>query len=143
MVHLSPIERRSDQSSLAAARIHRRLCTWAAAAVAGPVAAMTVQLDNFDPEEKRQYVLVGVTIGLFLSTTSTALRIWAKLISTKTLRGEDCFMCAALFGCIGTAICMYYSQSSLQPCEALSRQSFQLDLTVTFRPDHRVGTTRA
>lgn len=72
---------------------------------------MTVQLDNFDPAQKRQYVLVGVTIGLFLSTTSTALRIWAKLISTKALRSEDYFMGAALFCCIGTATCMYYSQS--------------------------------
>ncbi|ROV94745.1 hypothetical protein VMCG_08895 [Cytospora schulzeri] len=69
---------------------------------------MTMQLDDFGPEEKRQYVLVGVTIGLVLAIVSTLLRTWAKLISIKRLQGEDHFMFAALLLCIGTASCLFY-----------------------------------
>lgn len=71
---------------------------------------MTVQLDNFGPEEKRLYVLVGVTVGLVLAVVSTVLRTWAKFISTKRLQGEDYFIFAALFLCIGTASCMFYGK---------------------------------
>lgn len=71
---------------------------------------MPVQLDDFDPAQKRQYVLVGVTIGLVLAISTTVLRTWAKLISTKRLQGEDYIIGAALFLCVGTASCMYYSQ---------------------------------
>lgn len=77
---------------------------------------MTVQLDDFGPEEKRRYVLVGVIVGLVLAIASTLLRTWAKLISTKRLQGEDYFMFAALCFCIGTATCMFYGQS----CECTS-----------------------
>ncbi|KUI61575.1 hypothetical protein VP1G_08719 [Cytospora mali] len=65
---------------------------------------MTVKLDDFDPGQKRQYVLVGVTIGLVLATVSTVLRTWAKLMSTKRLRSEDYFMFAALFLCLTTGL---------------------------------------
>lgn len=69
---------------------------------------MTVQLDHFNPQQKRVYVLVGVTLGLILATVSTILRTWARLISTKKLQHEDWFMFVALFCCIGTASCLYY-----------------------------------
>lgn len=72
---------------------------------------MAVKLDDFGPEAKRKYVLVGVTVGLVLAMTSTALRTWAKLISTKRLQGEDYFIFAALFLCLSTASCMFYGQS--------------------------------
>lgn len=71
---------------------------------------MGIQLDEFGPEEKRNYVLVGVTVGLVLAVASTVLRTWAKLISIKRLQGEDYFMFAAVSLCIGTASCMFYGQ---------------------------------
>lgn len=69
---------------------------------------MTAQLDHFSPEQKKVYVIAGVTIGLVLAITSTALRIWAKLISTKRLQGEDWFMLGALVCSISAAACLYY-----------------------------------
>lgn len=71
---------------------------------------MTAPLDHFSPDQKRVYVVVGVTMGLVLAITSTALRIWAKLISTKRLQGEDGFMIGALFCSVGTACCLYYGK---------------------------------
>lgn len=71
---------------------------------------MTAPLDHFNPEQKRVYVVVGVTMGLVLAVSSTALRLWAKLISTKRLQAEDGFMVAALFCGIGTASCLYYGE---------------------------------
>lgn len=71
---------------------------------------MTAPLDHFSPAEKRVYVVVGVTMGLVLALLSTALRVWAKLISTKRLQAEDAVMLTALFCSIGTAICLYYGQ---------------------------------
>lgn len=72
---------------------------------------MTAQLDHFSPEEKKVYVVAGVTIGLILAIISTALRIWAKLLSTKRVQGEDGFMIAGLLCGIGTASCLFYGKS--------------------------------
>jgi hypothetical protein len=96
---------------------------------------MTVQLDNLGPQEKRQYVLVGVTVGLVLALVSTVLRTWAKLISTKRLQGEDYFMFAALFLCTGTASCMFYGQLCELPAH------YEFNLTRSTRVDNWLGTT--
>ncbi|ROV90820.1 hypothetical protein VPNG_09842 [Cytospora leucostoma] len=70
---------------------------------------MAVELDDFGPAQKRQYVLVGVTIGTVLAISSTVMRTWAKYISTSRIQAEDYFMGAALFLCIALASCLYYS----------------------------------
>ncbi|KAK7736693.1 hypothetical protein SLS53_006902 [Cytospora paraplurivora] len=67
---------------------------------------MAVELDDFDPAQKRQYVLVGVTIGTVLAISSTLMRTWAKYISTSRIQAEDYFMGAALFLCIALASCL-------------------------------------
>ena len=55
-----------------------------------------VRLDNFTPEQKRQYVVATLVIGLVLSTLTLVLRIWARIVVIKKLRLEDWFMIAGL-----------------------------------------------
>jgi len=73
---------------------------------------MTVELDNFNTPQKKEYVVATVTIGLILSNVSFALRVWARLVTIKTLRGEDWFMFSGLLLSYATAVCLLYGKNS-------------------------------
>ncbi|KAK3314843.1 hypothetical protein B0H66DRAFT_563779 [Apodospora peruviana] len=73
-----------------------------------------VQLDHFDVQQKRQFVMASVVIGVLLSTISVVCRVWARLLVIKKLRREDWFMIAGLALSYGTVACMVYGLSITQ-----------------------------
>ncbi|KAK4213925.1 hypothetical protein QBC37DRAFT_373594 [Rhypophila decipiens] len=96
---------------------------------------MAVQLDNFNTEQKRQYVVATVAIGLVLSNTSFLLRVWMRLATVKRLTLEDWFMLAGLFLSYGTAGCLIYGLSTglAQPFGSLTpeeRRGFLLSIWI-------------
>lgn len=71
-----------------------------------------VQLDNFSTEQKQQYILATVVIGLILSTGSHVARIYARLKIIKELRREDWCMTGGLILSYGTVACLLYGTTS-------------------------------
>ncbi|KAK0744623.1 hypothetical protein B0T21DRAFT_325414 [Apiosordaria backusii] len=67
-----------------------------------------VQLDNFTTQQKQQYILATVTIGLVLSTLSYVARIYARLKIIRELRREDWCMMGGLILSYGTVACLLY-----------------------------------
>lgn len=69
---------------------------------------MAIQLDNFNVEQRRQYVAATVSIGLVLSNASSILRVRARLVTVKKLGLEDWFMLVGLLLSYATAVCLIY-----------------------------------
>lgn len=67
--------------------------------------------DNFTVKQRKQYVVVSMSIGIALSTVSLAARLWARKLVIGRLRVEDWLMIAGTIISYGTAICMFYGKS--------------------------------
>ncbi|KAK4172179.1 hypothetical protein QBC36DRAFT_197613 [Triangularia setosa] len=85
-----------------------------------------VQLDNFTTQQKQQYILATVIIGLVLSTGSHFARIYARLKIIKELRAEDWCMTGGLILSYGTVACLLYGLPNQGvPIPALGKQGFK------------------
>ncbi|KAK4642904.1 hypothetical protein QC761_401500 [Podospora bellae-mahoneyi] len=85
-----------------------------------------VQLDNFSTEQKQQYILATVVIGLILSTGSHVARIYARLKIIKELRREDWCMTGGLILSYGTVACLLYGLPNQGvPIPVLGKERFK------------------
>ncbi|VBB79535.1 Putative protein of unknown function [Podospora comata] len=85
-----------------------------------------VQLDNFSTEQKQQYILATVVIGLILSTGSHAARMYARLKIIKELRREDWCMTGGLILSYGTVACLLYGLPNQGvPIPVLGKERFK------------------
>ncbi|KAK4676558.1 hypothetical protein QC764_401500 [Podospora pseudoanserina] len=85
-----------------------------------------VQLDNFSTEQKQQYILATVVIGLILSTGSHVARIYARLKIIKELRREDWCMTGGLLLSYGTVACLLYGLPNQGvPIPVLGKERFK------------------
>ncbi|KAK0666035.1 hypothetical protein QBC41DRAFT_281704 [Cercophora samala] len=84
-----------------------------------------VQLDSFNTQQKQQYILATVIIGLVLSTVSHVARIYARLKIIKQLRTEDWCMTGGLILSYGTVACLLYGLPNQGvPVPVLGKQRF-------------------
>ncbi|KAH8668813.1 hypothetical protein BX600DRAFT_435330 [Xylariales sp. PMI_506] len=60
-------------------------------------------LDDFSPEQKKVYVVAATVIGLILSTSTTALRFFAKIYLRNGVYAEDWFIFGGLLLSYGIA----------------------------------------
>ncbi|GAB1316449.1 hypothetical protein MFIFM68171_06659 [Madurella fahalii] len=64
--------------------------------------------DNFSTEQRRDYVIASMSIGIILSTVTLVARLWARKSIINQLRIEDWLMVAGTILSYGTAICMLW-----------------------------------
>ncbi|KXX78204.1 hypothetical protein MMYC01_205061 [Madurella mycetomatis] len=64
--------------------------------------------DNFTIEQRQQYVVASMSIGIILSTVTLIARVWARELIIHRLRIEDWLMVAGTILSYGTAICMLW-----------------------------------
>ncbi|KAH6657724.1 hypothetical protein BKA67DRAFT_556147 [Truncatella angustata] len=67
------------------------------------VVIMVYHMDNFNPDQKRAYVISACSIGLSLSTMTLALRFMARRMVAKRLFPEDWCMLAGWICSVGIA----------------------------------------
>lgn len=67
--------------------------------------------DDFSTDQKREYVVAVVVVGLVLSTLSTLLRVWARIVVIRKLRNEDWCMIAGLVFSYGPIAALLYGLS--------------------------------
>ncbi|KAK3395066.1 hypothetical protein B0H63DRAFT_63849 [Podospora didyma] len=95
-----------------------------------------VKLDHFTPDQKRQYVVATIVIGLLLSTLTLVLRIWARIVIIKRLRLEDWFMIAGVILSYGAVALTLWGLSTglAEPLQTLSadrQRGFLLGVWIT------------
>lgn len=95
-------------------------------------------LDNFDSDQKRDYVIVATAIGLILSITSTAARFLTKFYLRNGIQAEDWFIAAGLLLSFGIAGGEFYGTA---PHRSLITLWFMFLLTA-YRFNYGSGTTR-
>lgn len=74
---------------------------------------MTALGGNLTIEQRRQYVIASVSIGIILSTVSLIARLWARLLIINRLRVEDWLMVIGTLISYGTAACMLYGAEAV------------------------------
>jgi len=65
------------------------------------------RIDQLNANQKREYVVAAVVVGLVLSTLSLVFRVWARIAVIRKLRPEDWTMIAGLvfsYGAIATLL---------------------------------------
>jgi hypothetical protein len=69
-----------------------------------------MSLDNFPPDQKRNYVIIATVIGLLLSTISTAARFSAKVYLRNGIQAEDWIIVSGLLLSYGIAGSEFYGK---------------------------------
>lgn len=83
---------------------------------------MAAMGDNFTVEQRQQYVVASMSIGIILSTVTLVARLWARQLVIHRLRIEDWLMVAGTVLSYGTAICMLWGMVLRLRCAALRRK---------------------
>ncbi|KAK0643963.1 hypothetical protein B0T16DRAFT_494887 [Cercophora newfieldiana] len=93
------------------------------------------EIDQLSVGRKREHVIAAIVVGLVLSTLSTVLRVWARVIVINRLKREDWIMIAGLVFSYGALASLLYGLAvgfaePFDPTDPVRRKGYLLSIWI-------------